>query len=311
MITQPLPRVRTPHEPLRASGGGARFVVGAVVAAIALAGAFALTYSFFVRTASGQALDEHALVGGLLQLRTHPLVQEASTQLNDIPQDVGILGAIGVLVAAAVGRRWRTPLIGVAAGGVAMIATQVLKHLLLTRPDLGLSMATGNSFPSGHTTAAASALMALIIAAPPAARGILGIVAAVGSAVAGSTTIVMGWHRPSDVIGALLLVGFFGVIAGVIAHGVDSRRGRVARRNGPRGGAALPVAAMVVGGLILVVATIVADPLAAGADGSVTVLDATTLDGATHDMLCGVAAVVGTALISLPLVSLIAGPRRR
>lgn len=45
----------------------------------------------------------------------------------------------------------------------ATVTTQVLKHMLLSRPALGVTYYMTNSFPSGHTTAAGAAAVALVM----------------------------------------------------------------------------------------------------------------------------------------------------
>lgn len=83
----------------------------------------------------------------------------------------------------------------------ANITTQALKHGLLERPDLGLG--TLNSLPSGHTTVAASAVGAALLVAPRPIRPLLALVAGLVTTLTGASTIVAGWHRPSDVVAAL------------------------------------------------------------------------------------------------------------
>src|SRR5699024_1991314 len=64
---------------------------------------------------------------------------------------------------------------------------------------------TPNSFPSGHTTLAATAMIALVLAAGRA-RLVLAPLGAVWATAVGVGTLVAGWHRPSDVIGAMAVV---------------------------------------------------------------------------------------------------------
>jgi len=326
MITSPLPRLTARTEALPASGvprgvdarsgaGRGHVVALGIGLAVLLTAAFAAIYVFFVRTVPGQALDENAMVGGMLLLRDHVWARAASGGINAIPETVGVLGALGVLLSAAIGRRWRTPAIGVAAGLLAMLATQVLKHLVLTRPDLNQSQATMNSFPSGHTTAAAAAMLALLLAAPPAARGVLGIIAAVASAAAGSATILMGWHRPSDVIGALIVVAFFGVLAAIPVRLIDVARprGLLGRRDPQRvrGSRAGTVTLVVLGLVLVAVATVLAQPLPGGTEALATGLQQATTTGATRAMVCGICSVAGASLVTLPLVAMVATPSRR
>ena len=99
------------------------------------------------------------------------------------------------------------------------LTTQVLKQLLthqgLQERLLGPDHPFVFSFPSGHTTAAASLAVALLLVAPPRMRpaaAAAGIAFTLAMAVA---VIVLHWHFPSDVLGGLLVVGSwcFAVIA--------------------------------------------------------------------------------------------------
>jgi hypothetical protein len=85
----------------------------------------------------------------------------------------------------------------------------VLKKVVLDRPDLvGRPDTLGltNSFPSGHSTVAMSLAVALVLVVPARAR----LAAAFGglayATLVGAGTVTAGWHRPSDVIGAYLVV---------------------------------------------------------------------------------------------------------
>jgi hypothetical protein len=69
---------------------------------------------------------------------------------------------------------------------------------------------------------------------PPRARWLAAVLGAGYAAVAGVATMSEGWHRPSDAIGALLLVGAWAAGAGLVLalaqDGDDVVRTRDARR---------------------------------------------------------------------------------
>ena len=118
---------------------------------------------------------------------------------------VGI-GAIVAVVAGCVVVSVLRGRIALAAGAVAVIAganvtTQVLKHTVLDRPDLGLG--TLNSLPSGHTTVVASAVGASLLVAPRAWRPLVALAGGLATTMTGASTVVAGWHRPADVVAAL------------------------------------------------------------------------------------------------------------
>jgi membrane-associated phospholipid phosphatase len=91
----------------------------------------------------------------------------------------------------------------------ANLTTQLLK-LQIVRPDLGVDPereAAGNSMPSGHAAVAASVAIALVLVLPARVRGFGGLLGAGFAALAGVATLSAGWHRPSDAVAALLVVG--------------------------------------------------------------------------------------------------------
>jgi hypothetical protein len=88
----------------------------------------------------------------------------------------------------------------------AVTLTEVLKHLVLVRPDLVPSSIDRNSFPSGHTTTAFAAGIAATLAAPARWRRAVAAGALLYGTAIGIATIAAGWHRPSDVAGAMLVV---------------------------------------------------------------------------------------------------------
>jgi membrane-associated phospholipid phosphatase len=109
------------------------------------------------------------------------------------------------------------------------VTTQLVKALL-TRPDLGVDLersGVGNSLPSGHTTIAASVAVAFVLVLPAKARATGAVVAAAFTALAGVATLSAGWHRPSDAVAALLVVGAWAAGASVVIVLVQRRHGGV------------------------------------------------------------------------------------
>lgn len=197
-----------------------------VVLGLAMAGGVALLWRFCVRSERGQLLDTVALEGNAIgQDRVDGL---ANTALNAV--SLGSLGVATIVVAVIALARGRVLLTLVVTAFVATanIITQVLKQGLY-RPDFGVDperVTAGNSFPSGHATVAMSVVIALILVVPPKARGVAAVLGAVYAAIAGVATMSLGWHRPSDVAGAVLVVGGCAALAClllVLAHGRDAR----------------------------------------------------------------------------------------
>jgi undecaprenyl-diphosphatase len=122
-------------------------------------------------------------------------------------------------------RRWRQGcfLVG------AMLATAGVRLIILNsvdrpRPVDQLAPSAGWSFPSGHTTAAASAALAAVIVCWPKARAhrgraLLLISLAGGWALAvGVSRVALVVHWPSDVVGAWLLTATVVPTVAVLAH---------------------------------------------------------------------------------------------
>jgi membrane-associated phospholipid phosphatase len=99
----------------------------------------------------------------------------------------------------------------------ANLTTQLLKttleHVRYKAFEHGVELPWPNSFPSGHTTAAASIAVALLLVTPAAHRLAAATVGAAITAAVGFSVIVLGWHYPSDVLGGLLVVGAWGLAA--------------------------------------------------------------------------------------------------
>ena len=198
-------------------------------AALLCSVAFVALYLFFVRDESGQAIDQLAFNGAEDGTTGMALTQRL---LDLIPSVMVAVGAIASIIIAVVRRAWFPLLVAVAAAFAAVVTTQLLKNVFLTRPDLGVDGYVSNSFPSGHTTvAAASALMVFLVASPHT-RWLAGTIGAAFAVAAGVSTLVSLWHRPSDVIAALLVVSFWGCVGGAVLTRAGGRQ-RAARTPTP------------------------------------------------------------------------------
>ncbi|GAA1496970.1 phosphatase PAP2 family protein [Paeniglutamicibacter kerguelensis] len=181
-----------------------------------LAVAFIACYVFFVRTRLGQWIDDAALLGGQAFLAAYATRKPALAFLDYMPAFSAVLSG-AVLLWALVRRRdfVRPAIAGLSILG-ASGTTQLLKHVVLERPDLNISGATVNSFPSGHTTFAAAAMMSIFLVSPAARRPMVALGGWAYAAVAGASTLVLGWHRPSDVVAAYLVAAFWTMLAGLV-----------------------------------------------------------------------------------------------
>ena len=208
------------HSPARPRLG-ARSVVGSVLWMLVLWGLVLVIAHGGLNTVTGQALDETALAQAKADRNVYfPAL--ALTLAQSLPELVAAGAGILALVWAVRHRRWVLGPCAVGAVLAANLTTQLLKHGILQKPNLGVQEIAGNSFPSGHTTAAGSLLLAALLVAPAARRAQVGRWGALLAALVGMTTVLNGWHRPSDAAAALLVVGGWGVAAALLARCLDA-----------------------------------------------------------------------------------------
>lgn len=188
------------------------------------AAAMVLTYAVLVATTSGQVLEGRLLPSGNIRVGDGQDIWliGLSRQLLEVFGDnvrIAVVLAILLLIALLL-RRLRAGVVGTAVVVGSGLAAQGLKELL-SRPDLDVA-GTGshNSFPSGHVAVATGLVVAFLFVLPAGARLWLALPGAAVIAAIGTATVIAGWHRPSDVIGGVLLAGTLQLIAAAI-----SRRG--------------------------------------------------------------------------------------
>lgn len=185
---------------------GRLHLLGGLTSLLAVVG-LAVTYYVFVLTVGGQRVDETAFYGSNLG-RTR-LWSLAHSVLEVVSVGFVVAVLVATVAIALVRRRWLLTLqVAVVLAG-ANLCTQVLKKFLLARPDLGISGELGipavNTLPSGHTTVAAAATIAVVLVVPRRLRAGVALLGALYVALTGVSTLVGGWHRPSDVVAGLLV----------------------------------------------------------------------------------------------------------
>jgi membrane-associated phospholipid phosphatase len=234
-------------------GSAQRLPRGLVVLAFASAAAVVVLYLLVVRTYWGQRLDEHSFVG-------HDFFASRAAQADSFLRIVSIgsllLAVVLVAAVAVVRRRPRLAIFAAASIGVSVLATEILKHSLLERPNLVASFIFDNSYPSGHTTVGMAVAVAAMLVVP---RRLL-VPTAIGAGLFGSAfgvaVVAAGWHRPSDAVGAFLVVIAVGAAFAALSHAFPDRAD-TAERHGRRiplpririGTTELGLLAMALGGL--------------------------------------------------------------
>ncbi|WP_315428005.1 phosphatase PAP2 family protein [uncultured Rothia sp.] len=190
-----------------------RHVMALLFLGLSLYGAFV----FFIYTATGQQVDEQAYTEYAHQFKSYR--GPTLTALDSLPAVVGVIAVLGLVAVLIWKHRFLPSLIGVLVAAAAVTSTYLLKHYLIVKPDLGVQEALSNSAPSGHTTFAAAAGAALFLAAPRFLRPTVALCAAFATCLTGASTIINGWHRPADVVTAILVTAIWTVVGmGVLRY---------------------------------------------------------------------------------------------
>ncbi|MBV8952159.1 MAG: phosphatase PAP2 family protein [Actinobacteria bacterium] len=222
-----------------------------VIAGVAAVAAV-VVYELAVRTAWGQRLDATAL-SGRRELRARA-VHAAARLLTTI--DVAALLFLGGAIVLVALLRAR-PRLAFGAGCViagSILTTEVLKRVVLTRPNFGIVDALHGSqtYPSGHTTVAMSLGSAALLVAPERWRTPVGLAGAAYASGIGVAVVATANHRPSDPIGAALVVTVWAaVIAAMLAEPDRPARGAGGRSSSSRAGV-IPWIALAALGLLVV-----------------------------------------------------------
>jgi membrane-associated phospholipid phosphatase len=190
-----------------------------------LAVAVGVTFVLFVCTVEGQLVDHEVMA------LFDPAFVRASGEVP-VPLRVPVAGLfVGTLVVVVVVGLWRRVVRRMVAAVVAMGVTAGIAELLkegLVRPDLAEELRrTGNSFPSGHVTAAAVSVFALLLVSDGVARWVVGVIGWVWVGAVGVSTLGAGWHRPSDVVGGVLLAAAVYMAATAVTNGRKLHNGVV------------------------------------------------------------------------------------
>lgn len=163
-----------------------------------------VVWRVFVGTYTGQLLDQAAYEGAALGRNRLWRLAEPVLDVISVPFIATVL-VISVIV-ALVRRRWLLAGQVVLLMAGANLTTQLLKYAVFDRPEFEVGDRLANTLPSGHTTAAASCAIALLLVVPRRFRAATAAGAALYAAGTGVSTLVGAWHRPGDVVAAVLVV---------------------------------------------------------------------------------------------------------
>jgi membrane-associated phospholipid phosphatase len=217
----------------------------AIVCAIALA----VLYVLAVWTAKGQRFEDAVLSGAAATADAG-----RASMVGRVGDGVAIwalrtvstpMVAACTLLVLAIGFVRREPLLAHLGAGViiaSVVTAEVMREFAL-RPVLlehGVRRAD-QSFPSGHTAAAASVLFALILVVPRRARWSVSLVTAPWAPATSVATVTVGWHRPSDAVGSEIVALFYACLAVAVIAG-RTRSQRQAVRSPISSGSRVPIA---------------------------------------------------------------------
>lgn len=189
---------------------GSRGRVGWALAGAVLLAGFGLLYWWAVRTADGQWLDIRLF--SRAQVYNDRLLGVATVARAYLP---AVLGGV-YLVALAVWlwrrRSVRQVLASVGVVVVSAVSARWLRSNILERPYLGEHGYLQNTFPSGHVAVTVS-LVVGIVWLWNGPRLVVALLAGLLALTSAAASVLGHAHRPSDVIGSLMLVATTSCVA--------------------------------------------------------------------------------------------------
>jgi membrane-associated phospholipid phosphatase len=165
--------------------------------------ATAVVWVVAFHTAAGARLDSTVLDGftGLRGSRLEPLAAVAVALADPLP--VAAM-ALAIVTIAAARRRPRHVIVAAVVLVGANVTTELLKPLAtVARPAEAPPLAPlVDAWPSGHMTAAMTVALCLVLVVPTRWRPSAAAAGGLFAVAEGYGLLVMGWHYPSDVLGA-------------------------------------------------------------------------------------------------------------
>lgn len=188
------------------------------------AGLTAAIYVLAVHTTTGRLLDGASFRGAKQSGTAATTAVEHLLDLVSVSSLVISVLAVALIASLRLRRDLVLPAVVLILGS--NVTSQLLKHHVLARPDLGIyetTPATLNSLPSGHSTVAFSVAVGLMLVVPAAVRPLAACAGVAYASITALATLSAGWHRPSDSLAAFLIVGAWSAAAEavVIARGEE------------------------------------------------------------------------------------------
>ncbi|PTR44533.1 PAP2 superfamily protein [Rhodococcus sp. OK611] len=176
-----------------------------LVAALALLILGVIGFGLAVNTGGGQIVDQQLMVDAAAFSEDLGVF---SAEFVGLVTPILIVGGVLVVLMITLRNNPIALTLRVVVVTLGPITTAWVLKQSLDRPDLnGLVM--HNSFPSGTLTAITALACAIVLVTPNRWRAVVAINGALLTIGTAISVVVRQWHRPSDVIGALLLVGCY------------------------------------------------------------------------------------------------------
>jgi len=276
------------------------------LAAVSVLGAFAVWLAaFYVR--GGGALDGRALEAftGVARPPLRPRILGLASLADPLPFAVA---AVGLVAIAVLRRRWLMAAVVPSILLAANLATQQLKPALADLRVFDIHGAPAlypGSWPSGHSTAAMSLALCLVIVAGPRWRPLAALAGAGYAIAVGYSLVVLGFHLPSDVLGGFLVAATFALSGAAALAFAESREPAEAPSPTPAAPPLRPPGILSAPALAL---------LTLGAIGAAGLVVVAAAPGATADVVdhpVAVLAGIGIAVLGLTLTAGLARVLRR
>ncbi|GAB3191039.1 phosphatase PAP2 family protein [Nesterenkonia suensis] len=185
--------------------------------------ALVAVHEFFLRSSTGQWLEQATLESRYWNITQGPLQNDTFREvLRAVPTVAAIICGVIFLAVTLLRQRFVAAGIALIVFLGANVTTQALKNVWLHRPEAEVPMSDPNmqlwwwdvaSFPSGHTTLAAAAAVAVFLISGPHQRPFIGLFTGLLAVFSGAAIFMTG-HFPSDIIAAYLVVALWGLAGG-------------------------------------------------------------------------------------------------
>jgi membrane-associated phospholipid phosphatase len=196
-------------------------LVGGAAVGIGAAGALLLATDVLDRVARWDV----SAYRGLRVLAGHPDVSGGAHRVVHLADPVPTAAMLAAICGAglACGRPRHAGGALLLVGGASL--TSLALKVALAHPRyqslLGPRGLAAEAFPSGHATTAMAVGLAGVLVAAPRWRLAAAIGAAFYGLAGGLSVVIIGWHYPSDVLGAFLVSGSFGLLSVAALRATD------------------------------------------------------------------------------------------